>query len=99
MTEAMEHPGWCDLVECTAGQRLSLHRSAPYLIDAVRLGDITIAVQLTSTADEPVTVAPVSVGLLMTRTDHASVEGYELDEPTVRRLFSVLGDVLPAMAC
>jgi hypothetical protein len=93
----IEHPRWCDLAECTAGERLSLHRSAPSRIDAVRLGDVTVAAQLSCNADDPLGEAPVSVELLLTRTDHTSVECYQFDERTARRLVTILGDLLPAL--
>ncbi|GIJ44571.1 hypothetical protein Val02_14570 [Virgisporangium aliadipatigenens] len=93
MTE-VKHPRWCDLSLCTAGQLLSLHRSTPRRIEAERLGDVTVAAQLSCNADDPLPEAPVSVELLLTRTDHTSVESYRFDERAARRLVGVLDDLL-----
>jgi len=97
MTDVVEHPTWCDPAQCTAGERSSQHRSATHHIEAERLGDVAIAAQLTCNADEPVSDAPVSVQLVLTRTDQPSVEGYHLDERTVRRLSELLDGALPAL--
>jgi len=96
MSGIPEHPDWCDPELCAAGQLDSCHRSAVHRIDADLPGDVGIAVQLVSGADDPVAEAPVRVELRMVRSLGVSVEGYDLSPGAVAELHAVFGRLMSA---
>jgi len=98
MADLVQHPDRCHPSECAVEHADSCHRSAVHRIEPAAFGDIGIAVQLVSSADEPMVEAPVSVELRLVRSLSVSVEGYDLNADAVRELHTVLGRLLPAVS-
>jgi hypothetical protein len=91
--EALTHPAWCDPAECRARNEFGQHRGTPIRVERALLGDATFAVQLVCNGYEPLGEASVSIDLVITRSDCASVEGYNLDERTALELRAALDEL------
>jgi len=97
MPQLLTHPEWCDPAECDAVGPFAQHRGRARRIGGPRPGDVHIAARLTCTSDDPLPEAPVSVELVLTRTEHPADAAYLLDRSTAHHLHAALGELLPAM--
>lgn len=95
------HPAWCDPGECQMGTDAPdpYHRSAVHRVEAVRVGEPDITLQLWQTADEPIEAGPP--GLVLTFDTSflvPDVRAYRIEPHQALALQAELGNVATILA-